>query len=271
MDKKFNKSLFIFHRDLRLDDNTGLLEALKHAELVIPCFIFDPAQVSNKNIFKSNNALQFMIESLEDLHNQLKKQNGKLFLFHGTTQEIVEALLAQQSIEAIFSNRDYTPFAMKRDGIIERLCKKQSIAFHSLPDSLLQEPEATLKANKEPYTIFTPFFRNASKLHVCEPRRNNHTNYFSGKISGADTTLLQKLMPEPNKNIFIPGGRQACKKIITHLSKHKNYTQTRDLPALEATTALSAHNKFGTDSRNFLCSSKRTRHKPSTHSTALLA
>lgn len=246
MEKKFNKSLFIFHRDLRLDDNTGLIEALNNSKSVIPCFIFDQAQVSDKNIFKSNNALQFMIESLEDLNAQLKKRDGKLFLFHGTTHEVLEKLIEQISIDAIFSNRDYTPFAHRRDQAIVKMCKKESIDFYSLPDALIQEPETALKTNKQPYTIFTPFFRNASKLEVAQPVKNNHSNYFSGSIPGSDSSLLKKLMPRANKDIFIHGGRAACKKIIAHLDNYKKYIQTRDFPALEATTGLSAHNKFGT-------------------------
>ncbi len=246
MEKKFKKSLFIFHRDLRLDDNTVLIEALKTSEVIIPCFIFDTAQVSDKNIFKSTNALQFMIESLEDLNSQLKKRGSKLSLFQGITTEVIEKLLKDASIDAVFSNRDYTPFANRRDLSISKICKKESTSFYNHPDALLQEPEAALKKNGLPYTIFTPFFRNLSKLDVAQPVQNNYSNYFAGTLPGSESSLLKKLMPPCNKNIFVSGGRAACKKIVSDLSNYKKYTQTRDYPALESTTALSAHNKFGT-------------------------
>ncbi|MBA0901052.1 MAG: deoxyribodipyrimidine photo-lyase [Candidatus Nitrotoga sp.] len=42
---QYQASLFIFRRDLRLNDNTSLLEALRLSERVIPCFILDPRQV----------------------------------------------------------------------------------------------------------------------------------------------------------------------------------------------------------------------------------
>lgn len=242
----FSKSLFIFHKDLRLDDNTGLIKALASSEKVIPCFIFDNEQVSSKNHFKSNNALQFMIESLNDLHEQLKKKDGKLYLFHGKTNEVVEKLLQRLKPEAVLSNRDYTPFAQKRDAALDKLCKKYEIPFYCLADALLQEPEAVLKKNKEPYSIFTPFFKAASRLPVKEPVRNNYSNYFSGKIEGADHSLLTTMMPSQNTHLFIHGGRSECKKIITHLDQYKNYSKQRDFPEQEATTGLSAHNKFGT-------------------------
>ena len=82
MEKKFRKSLFLFRRDLRLEDNTGLIFALKSSEIVIPAFIFTPEQIE-RNPFRSDHCLKFMIESLKDLENQLKKKGGRLFFFKG--------------------------------------------------------------------------------------------------------------------------------------------------------------------------------------------
>jgi len=86
MEKKFRKSLFLFRRDLRLEDNTGLIFALKSSEVVIAAFIFTPEQIE-RNPFRSDHCLKFMIESLKDLENQLKKKGGKLFFFKGKPEE----------------------------------------------------------------------------------------------------------------------------------------------------------------------------------------
>jgi deoxyribodipyrimidine photo-lyase len=59
MEKPYKLSLFIFRRDLRLQDNTALIEALRHSEQVIPCFIFDKRQIEN-NDYRSDACLQFM-------------------------------------------------------------------------------------------------------------------------------------------------------------------------------------------------------------------
>ena len=74
-------NLFIFRRDLRLSDNNGLNYAMNNYENIIPLFIFTPEQVSDKNKFKSNNAIQFMIESLKELNNECKNYNSKLYIF----------------------------------------------------------------------------------------------------------------------------------------------------------------------------------------------
>ena len=87
MEKKFKRSLFIFRRDLRLEDNTGLIFALKSSEAVIPAFIFTPEQIEC-NPYRSDHCLQFMIESLLDLENQLKKKGGRLFFLRGSPKKL---------------------------------------------------------------------------------------------------------------------------------------------------------------------------------------
>ena len=101
MKKQYRKSLFIFRRDLRLEDNTALINTLQSSEYMIPCFILDPRQVESKNNeYKSNNALQFMVESLRDLDRQLSllKHNDqiRLHLFYGEQESVVKQLISSE-------------------------------------------------------------------------------------------------------------------------------------------------------------------------------
>src|SRR5579883_1107951 len=114
-------ALHIFRRDLRLYDNTALIEALKSSQSVIPCFILDKRQLDN-NDYKSDNCIQFMIHSLQELDSELKKKNSKLFLFYGIAEEVITKLLKELPIKGVFINRDYTPFSRERDKKIEKIC-----------------------------------------------------------------------------------------------------------------------------------------------------
>ena len=88
----FEKGLFVFRRDLRLFDNVGLNQAWKQCNKLYVCFIFTPEQVTN-NEFKSNNAIQFMIESLKELENKIKEKDGKLMILYGKNEKVIDKLI----------------------------------------------------------------------------------------------------------------------------------------------------------------------------------
>lgn len=241
---QFKKGLFIFRRDLRLDDNTGLIRALKECEAVIPAFIADPRQLE-RNAYRSDNCVQFMVESLEDLEGQLKGKGGKLFLFSGKAEEVVAKLIKKEKVDIVYVNRDYTPFSKKRDSAIAKVCTKAKIPFAVHNDVLLIEPEDALKGNGEPYRVFTPFFKNAKKKKVREPVQSRAKNYFKGAIKGQAKGIYKKMLKKRNKNLHVNGGRKKALKILKSLDKFDDYKDTHDFPSKD-TTYLSAHNKFGT-------------------------
>lgn len=243
MQKSFQKSLFIFRRDLRLEDNTGLIFALKNSETVIPAFIFTKEQIHD-NPYRSDRSLRFMLESLEDLSSKIKEKGSKLFLFEGSPEEIITKCISTLGIDAVIFNKDYTPYSQKRDRAIEAICKKQQISCHSFDDALLHPPQETLKKDGTPYTVFTPYFRNASKLEVPAPCLNRYTNYFSGKISFAKESSflahLAKNLP-PNS---IKGGRADAISLLNKLSSLQDYGLLRDFPEKELSSHLSPYLKF---------------------------
>lgn len=240
---EYKKSLFIFRRDFRLEDNTGLIFALKHSEKVIPAFIFTPEQIE-KNPFRSDHCLKFMIESLIDLEDQLKEKKGKLYLFKGSAEEIAAKCIRQLNIDAVIVNRDYTPYSKHRDAKLEKVCKGENIPFHSFDDALLHPPEETLKKDGTPYLIFTPYFRNASKQEAPPPAHNRGTNYFHGSIPFAqDKSLLSKLLPKDATNL-LAGGRTEALKILKKLGSLSSYDALRDFPAEDYTSHLSPYLKF---------------------------
>lgn len=241
--KLFDNSIFIFRRDLRLNDNTALIEALKLSKIVIPCFIFDPRQVDDENKYKSNNAIQFMIESLNDLQSQLKNK-GLLNLFYGKNQKIIEEIFNKKNIDALFVNSDYTPFSLERDLSIQNICTKYNVVFKSYFDLLLTEPKEIVTSNGTPYKIFTAFFQKAVKKHIPDTIKNKHTNYYDKQIDVESSKNFINTIPI-NKNSWLKGGTTNCKNILKSLTKFENYRIEKNFPAKD-TTYLSAHLKFGT-------------------------
>ena len=137
---KHSVSLFIFRRDLRLHDNTALNAALENSKKVIPCFIYDPRQVTSRNEYRSEHALQFMDESLQDLEKQLKAINAKLYFFYGLPHEIIKQVLYDHPVDAVYLNKDYTPFSIQRDAKIKKNCLALNKDFYEFDDVLLNAP-----------------------------------------------------------------------------------------------------------------------------------
>lgn len=242
--KKFQKALFIFRRDLRLEDNTGLTFALENAREVVLCFIFSPEQIEN-NPYRSDHCLQFMIESLEDLENEIISKGGKLYLFYDKPENIVAELIKKQHVDAVVVNTDYTPYSIKRDQKIDEVCKNLGISFYSFDDVLLHPPDKTVKKDGKPYTVFTPFYRNAIQLEVRLPFIHQYKNYYSGPIPFASSNNLYKRIL--HKPIHPPsGGRAAALKILKKMEQFSHYESLRDFPLENDTTHLSAHLKFTT-------------------------
>lgn len=243
--KKYTLSLHIFRRDLRLADNTALMDALRLSNQVIPCFIFDKRQIEN-NSYKSDHCIQFMTRSLQELDQELRKKRSKLYFFYGTAEDVVAEIVNELPIQAIFINRDYTPFSHKRDQNIGKICGKARIDFHCFGDALLHEPEEVFKANGQPYTIYTPFLNKSLQLPVKLPQTNSHNNYYNKKIACEIKKIPQKILQQQNPHLIVKGGRTEALSLLKKIKNLENYQIIRNIPALHGTTKLSAHLKFGT-------------------------
>ena len=127
--KKIPVGLFIFHRDFRLFDNIGLINASRECEKLYTCFIFTPDQVGKSNDYRSQNSIQFMIESLVELSSDIKKQGGQLMTFYGEQTIILRNLVHFFGINTIFFNKDYTPYAIERTNRTIQLCNRLMIDY----------------------------------------------------------------------------------------------------------------------------------------------
>lgn len=239
--------LFIFRRDLRCYDNRGLIQAMKDYGNVIPIFIYTPEQVSTKNAYRSENAIEFMTESLYDLERELKKYGSDLHLFHGDNVSVLRKIMSTIKVCAIVWNEDYTPYAQKRDKAIESLCKSKKIDCVKAEDYLLSPIGTFLKSNDDPYTIFTPFRNNVLTLekYIDKP---TETSMFKTKLKkvrfSSNFTDLKKVPLFKNQEKLVSGGRKNGLSCLARLPKQRNYNKTRSDLSLP-TSQLSAYIKFG--------------------------
>lgn len=245
---KLENGLFIFHRDLRLRDNKGLIEASKLVKKLYVCFIFTPEQISEKNKYRSQNSIQFMIESLEDLEKNIEKDNGNLQLFYGNTVEIVTGLLEYMQLDIVCFNKDYTPYAVKRDNSIIKLCRDNDILCESYSDYYLYEPGSVITdSSNQAYKKYTPFYRTVLSMDVDIPNNKKISNLTAPKKSLSNTTLneMYSKYAAQNTKILVEGGRvNGLNKLAIAGMQQGEYDEKRDF-FKEKTTHLSAYIKFG--------------------------
>ena len=137
------KTLFIFRRDLRIYDNTTLNKIYDKKNQIIPIFIFNKKQIDKDiNKYYSSNAAQFLFESLEEL-------NFLNFYYTDNEIDIIEKLYNKYKFSTIAYNKDYTPYAIKRDHEINKWCNKNKIDVISYEDYTLLNIGEIVKDNNE--------------------------------------------------------------------------------------------------------------------------
>jgi deoxyribodipyrimidine photo-lyase len=262
--------VFIFRRDLRVPDNRGLLRCMQDAAAasarVLPLFIFSAKQIDpSQNPYAGTPAIQFLLESLAELL-PLPALAGSLRFFHvdGQTATDIDVLKginhgARQPIAAVYFNADITPFARARDAAIDAWCQDQGIACRGLHEdyTLLGHLDAL-----QPYQVYGAFFKRYSgRQAVPKPGDGPSLTDVKAAFKGGKRTLLPyeikagkngsslfaRYLPAGQRQWARRGGRTEGLKILAHIrSGHfRQYGQKRDLPALDATTHLSAYLKFG--------------------------
>lgn len=237
--------LFIFRRDLRIQDNSGLVSLHQYSEPIIPIFIFNPNQVlPSKNPYFSNNSVQFMCESLEDLEKNISSKDGKMNYFYGDTIAILEKILisTDYKIVRIGVNQDYTPYSRKRDEKIEELCKKYDIEFLSKEDICIQPIGSVKTGAGTIYKKYTPYYNKAKELPISKPVLRSSFNFAKVELSPKYSKNLLTKFYKKNPNLLHPGGRENALKKLADLPT--DYQKTRNTPSIP-TTELSAYNKFG--------------------------
>lgn len=235
------RSLFIFRRDLRLQDNVGLNVAAESGEVML-AFFFDPRQIE-KNEFYSKNAIQIMIESLKELEKEVSKLGGKLQFFIGKPEELLASIIKEEKIDCVVLNRDCTPFSKRRDARIAHICKEVGVTFSSHDDLYLAPLGSVLTQIGEPYKVFTPFMRKVREQEIARPTTKKVTLVAHSAKQAKDipVELLSK-----QKDLFRRGGRGEAISILENISRIKEYDTNRDYPGINGTSGLSAHLKFGT-------------------------
>ncbi|MDY0076589.1 MAG: deoxyribodipyrimidine photo-lyase [Bacteroidales bacterium] len=232
-------TLFWFRRDLRLDDNRGLFEALQSGLKVLPIFIFDTV-ILDKLENKQDARVQFIQTQVTQLNEQLKAFRSGIQVFHGKPKNIFHQIIDLYQVKSVYLNKDYEPYARERDVQIKALCGKNNIEFRAFKDQVIFEESEIVKDDATPYTVFTPFSKKWKKVlndsylkaYNYQPFAENFY-HFNAQIPSLEAIGFKSSameIPEPKLEI----------------ERLQAYADNRDIPEKDATTKLGIHLRFGT-------------------------
>lgn len=230
-------NIFWFRRDLSLEDNHALYQALSSGYKVLPIFIFDIEILDE--LSSDDSRVSFIYDTLSSIDKKLKIIASSLLMFEGTIESAFSKLLSEYRINAVYSNEDYETYAISRDKNVTNILQMRGITHYQFKNQVIFAKNEILKKDQKPYTVFTPY-KNAWLKKFNEDIYD--TAFPSEKLTANFLTCNFSL---PNlSEIGFKKGKDTVKDY--DLSKMHNYDKIRDIPSEISGTFLGPHLRFGT-------------------------
>lgn len=255
-----NQGVFIFTRDLRLHDNLALNSCIKWSDKpVVTVFIFRKSQIGEQNEYRSDNAIEFMMESLRDLSTNIQNKGGKLhFIYEDDPkkpnkglQKFIRNFDKPDTSIGIYTSRDVTPFSVYREKSMTKDLVSDKVSVTFIENHLLNNKSRDIVTGSGGiYTTFKPFYDRIISNGVMKPERLPHSrSTFSGSRMGDTVSLaeIETILPQARLSLArrVEGGEtNGLIRLNDVRKKLVNYHTSRDILA-EHTSYLSAYFHFG--------------------------
>jgi deoxyribodipyrimidine photo-lyase len=225
-------AIWWIRRDLRLSDNPALYEALKCHQTVIPLFILDDILLEQSSTLRNS----WLFGSLLLLEKDLIARGSRLIVRKGKPIEVLPKFFSETQSEYIYAQRDYSPYAVRRDALISKLIPL------ILKDRLTIFPaNVAKKLNGEPYIKFTPF------CNAWKALPQNFATIPASENMPACPLFSSEPLPHPEVPLMFSPGEEAARKCLKTFIQEDilNYSTLRNRMDLDKTSHLSIAIKFG--------------------------
>ncbi len=237
-------------RDLRLKDHAALSHSLNDGQTIV-VFVFD-TEILNLLTNKNDQRVSFIYDSLIEVEKELRKYDSSLYIAYGDPVVEIPRIAAEFEVRNVFCNRDYEPYAKKRDKEVEKKLQKAGINFTQFKDSVVFEKQEVLTKTQSTFKVFTPYknrwleiFERSEKVfeHYPTKLKNLYPWKNAHSIEKYDWYKIIGFIPTPPT---LPGGRDnALKRLKTFDKDISQYHQLRDYPAQNGTSLLSVYLRHG--------------------------
>ncbi len=231
--------LFWFRRDLRFHDNAGFFHALQGDEQVLPAFVFDKTILDK--LPKNDARVDFIHQHLQKMQQSCEAQNSSMLVAKGNPLSLITAWCKQYKVTAVYTNEDYEPYARERDAEMQKLLENKGITFKKFKDQVIYAPHEVLKKDGTPYRVYTPF----SKVWLAKLAEEGIPSFATeasiSKLHQQDLPTIPTL-----SEIGFEKPLHEVPKPNSSTSLMDEYEAVRNFPAVDGTSRLGIHLRFGT-------------------------
>lgn len=245
------RSLCWIRRDLRLHDHHALSKALKEADETYVVFIFDQVILS-KLTDKKDKRITLIMDALVEMEETMYLHRSSLIIRYGDPEKIIPDLVRELQIDDLYFNRDYEPYAKKRDSAVEKKLIAQKTGVHTFKDHVFFEKNEVLTGSREIYKVFTPYknkwletFKAQESVvpdYICDLKK-------LARFKNDESVLNQnwfETIKFSKAEVMMTGGTAPARKKLNAFKKQiHRYKEARDIPSLKMTSLLSPYIRFG--------------------------
>jgi len=231
--------LFWFRRDLRFHDNVGFYNALIDANEVLPAFVFDVSILDK--LPKDDGRVYFIHQHITKMQKESEANGSSMRVAKGNPLKLIPQWSEEHNITAVYTNEDYEPYATARDEKIKTALAEKGIAFKTFKDQVIFAPDEVLKKDGTPYKIYTPF----SRVWLAKEAEQGLPEYPTKPLL---SKLHKKALPSiPTiKALGFETPKHQAPTPKHNLSLMDAYDAVRNFPAIDGTSRLGIHLRFGT-------------------------
>jgi deoxyribodipyrimidine photo-lyase len=218
---------------------------------VIPLFVFDEPLLQS-HVFGSA-CVNFMLGCLQELATSLAGWGIPLQWRRGEPEEEVVQAARECKADAVYWNRDYEPAAIDRDRKIQQALMTRGVAVHTFKDHVVFEAEEIRGSTGAPLQRYSAYrarwwtkWRTETPPFLLSPAR------LRGQGTGSSASMIalptvEDLGYQTVPLSIKPGEKEAQRRLRWFLDGPiHTYAEGRNLPAIDGTSKLSPHFRFGT-------------------------
>jgi deoxyribodipyrimidine photo-lyase len=236
-------------RDLRLHDQPALTAACKECDEVISLFVFDEPLLQMHEF--GSHCVHFMLGCLQDLGSSLAELGIPLYWRRGEPVKEVVHSARDLKVDIVYWNRDYEPGALMRDRLVQQRLGKLGVATGTFKDHVVFEAAELRGVTGMPLQRYNAYrARWWAQWHAATPAilpiPSGKTHAVSFPTFGSLPSVVD-LKYDPVESECEPGERNARRRLRWFLEGPiHSYAQGRNLPAIDGSSKLSPHFRFGT-------------------------